>query len=157
MVGPLLRKAERRSRGANNTAIAIRLPQSAAIYLPGPLIISVLTMLSRSLCGGGEAITSRGLRPIDLVTIEWDQPEPLIIEVHAHADDRTVRAVALQGTAGLKRGITVRSTGGPVTVPVGEAALGRLLDVMGRVRDNGPPLPAQLSRLPIYRIAPPIA
>ena len=92
----------------------------------------------------------------DALVVEWDQPEPLVIEVQAHLDDRTVRAVALQATAGLKRGVPVRSTGGPVTVPVGEPVLGRLLDVTGRVRDNGPPLPAQLSRSPIHRIAPPI-
>ena len=41
----------------------------------------------------------------DALVVEWDQPEPLVIEVQAHLDDRTVRAVALQATAGLKRGV----------------------------------------------------
>ena len=72
----------------------------------------------------------------DALVVEWDQPEPLVIEVQAHLDDRTVRAVALQATAGLQRGVPVRSTGGPVTVPVGEPVLGRLLDVTGRVRET---------------------
>ncbi len=109
------------------------------------------------------AVVDVAFEPIDLprldeaLVVEWDQPEPLVIEVHAHIDDRTARAVALQSTAGLKRGVSVRSTGGPITVPVGEPVLGRLLDVTGRVRDNGPPLPNDLSRLPIHRAAPPIA
>ncbi len=90
----------------------------------------------------------------DALLVEWDQPGPLMVEVQAHLDERTVRGVALQATAGLKRGVRVRATGSPVTVPVGEQVLGRLLDVTGRVRDNGPPLPADMPRSSIHRTAP---
>jgi F-type H+-transporting ATPase subunit beta len=92
----------------------------------------------------------------EALIVEWDQPGSLIIEVQAHLDERTLRGVALQATAGLKRGVFVRATGLPVTVPVGDSVLGRLLDVGGDVRDNGRPLPTDLPRLPIHRSAPPL-
>ena len=90
------------------------------------------------------------------LVVEWDQSEPLVIEVQAHLDEHTVRGVALQGTAGLKRGVPVRPTGAPITVPVGDAVLGRLLDVTGQVRDNGSPLPGNIPRRPIHKAAPPL-
>ena len=64
----------------------------------------------------------------EALVVEWDQPLVLIVEVQAHLDESTVRGVALQGTAGLKRGVPVRATGRPITIPVGEPVLGRLLD-----------------------------
>jgi F-type H+-transporting ATPase subunit beta len=88
--------------------------------------------------------------------VEWDQPGPLIVEVQAHLDENTVRGVALQATAGLKRGVPVRPTGGSITVPVGEPILGRLLDITGRARDNGPALSPTLPRMPIHRRPPPL-
>jgi F-type H+-transporting ATPase subunit beta len=90
----------------------------------------------------------------EALVVEWDRPGQLIVEVQAHLDERTVRGVALQATAGLKRGVPVRATGTPIKVPVGDAVLGRLLDVTGSVRDKGPPLPADLPRSPIHRTAP---
>ena len=84
------------------------------------------------------------------LVVEWDRPEPLVLEVHSHADATTVRAIALQTTAGLARNTGVRATGGPVSVPVGEAVLGRLLDVTGNVGDRGPALPAGTPRRPIH-------
>ena len=90
----------------------------------------------------------------EALIVEWDQPGPLVVEVQAHLDERTVRGVALQATAGLKRGVSVRSTGGPITVPVGDPILGRLLDVTGQARDNGPSLPEGLPRAPIHRKPP---
>jgi F-type H+/Na+-transporting ATPase subunit beta len=92
----------------------------------------------------------------DALIVAWDQPEPLIVEVQAHLDQTTVRGVALQATAGLKRGVTVRSTGGAIEIAVGDALLGRLLDVIGRPRDNGPPLPDGLPLVPIHKPAPPL-
>jgi F-type H+/Na+-transporting ATPase subunit beta len=91
------------------------------------------------------------------LVIEWDRPAPLTVEVQAHLDGTTVRGVALQDTAGLQRGTPVRATGHPITVPAGDAVLGRLIDVMGNVRDNGPPLPADIARAPIHRVAPALA
>lgn len=93
----------------------------------------------------------------DALLVDWDQPEILMVEVQAHLDETTVRGVALQATAGLKRGARVRSTGGPISVPVGDAVLGRLLDVIGRTRDNGPALPDDLARAPIHNAAPPLS
>ena len=84
------------------------------------------------------------------LTVAWDRPEPLVLEVHSHLDLRTVRAVALQPTAGLKRGTAVQATGSAITVPVGEAVLGRLLDVVGNLGDRGPALPADTPRRGIH-------
>jgi F-type H+/Na+-transporting ATPase subunit beta len=90
----------------------------------------------------------------EALIVEWDRPEVLIVEVQGHLDEHTVRGVALQANAGLRRGAAVRATGRPLTVPVGDAILGRLLDVTGTIRDNGPPLPADIARWPIHRTAP---
>jgi F-type H+-transporting ATPase subunit beta len=81
----------------------------------------------------------------------------LTAEVQAHLDEQTVRAVAMQSTEGLSRGVPVRATGGPISVPVGEAMLGRLVDVLGAPRDGGPPIPAKTTRWPIHRAPPPLA
>jgi F-type H+/Na+-transporting ATPase subunit beta len=103
------------------------------------------------------AFEAGGLPPLDdALIVEWDRPEPLTIEVQAHLDEHTVRGVALQPTAGLCRGVPVRASGFAVTVPVGDAVLGRLLDVTGTPRDGGPPLPADLQRMPIHCAAPPL-
>ncbi|PVB59415.1 F0F1 ATP synthase subunit beta [Labrenzia sp. 011] len=82
---------------------------------------------------------------------------PIFAEVQAHLDERHVRAIALQSTRGIARGTPVRATGGPLTVPVGKAVLGRLLNVMGETGDNGAPLPADTPRRPIHHSAPPLA
>lgn len=88
------------------------------------------------------------------LTVAWDRPEPLTLEVHSHLDLGTVRAVALQPTAGLKRGTAVHATGSAITVPVGEAVLGRLLDVMGNPGDRGPALPSDTPRRAIHSLPP---
>ncbi|MCC6718844.1 MAG: F0F1 ATP synthase subunit beta [Acetobacteraceae bacterium] len=98
------------------------------------------------------------LPPIDdALTIGDAGPNALVAEVQAHLDDRTVRAIALYATDGLRRGDPVTRHGGPVTVPVGEAVLGRLIDVTGRIGDNGAPLPADVPRRPIHRAPPTLA
>ncbi|HET9018897.1 MAG TPA: F0F1 ATP synthase subunit beta [Acetobacteraceae bacterium] len=93
----------------------------------------------------------------EALRIAWDRPGDLIAEVQAHLDDATVRAVALQPTAGLRRGTRVQATGVPLTMPVGEAVLGRLLDLRGEVQDHGPPLPPDIERWSIHRRPPPLA
>ena len=92
----------------------------------------------------------------EALRIEWDGPA-LMAEVQSHLDDRTVRAVALQATGGLSRGSKVLATGAPVAVPVGDAVLGRLLNVIGQVQDLGPALPPETPRWPIHRQPPPLA
>ncbi len=92
----------------------------------------------------------------DALTVLWDMPTPLTLEVHSHLDQSTVRAVAFQSTAGLSRGVSVQATGGPVTVPVTTAILGRLLDAIGNLRDDGPKLPADTPRRSIHAAPPPL-
>jgi len=65
--------------------------------------------------------------------------------------------VAMSSTDGVVRGMRVEDTGGPITVPVGEAALGRILNVLGQPVDNGPPIPDSVERWPIHRPAPQFA
>ena len=90
----------------------------------------------------------------EALAIDWDAGAPLIAEVQQHLEPRRLRAVALQGTAGLKRGTSVRRLGGPVRVPVGQPVLGRLLNVLGDATDRGPPFPADIARRPIHGSAP---
>jgi len=96
------------------------------------------------------------LPPINAaLRVDWGRAEPLDLEVHSHLDLNTLRAVAFQSTAGLSRGVSVRMVGSSITVPVGTAVLGRLLDVMGTPRDNGPEIPSGTPRRPIHA-APPL-
>ena len=95
------------------------------------------------------------LPPVDsAIDVLWNRPQPLVLEVHSHLDARTVRAIALQATSGLSRGVTARASCEPLKVPVGEAALGRLFDALGHVGDFGPPLPADTPRRSIYNPPP---
>lgn len=80
------------------------------------------------------------------LAVEWDRPESLVLEDHSHVDPSTVRAIAPQATSGLARGTRVRAVGAAISVPVGDAVLGRLLDVVGVVRDRGPALPDDVAR-----------
>lgn len=86
-----------------------------------------------------------------------DDLAPVLAEVQAHLSETTVRALALQSTAGLRRGARVSVRGGPIEAPVGETVLGRLLDVTGATRDDGKTLSPHIERRPIHRAAPPLA
>jgi len=77
----------------------------------------------------------------------------VICEVQQHLGDNKVRAVAMEATDGLARGVEVIDTGQPMTVPVGEATLGRLIDVNGNTIDHGEPL-TEAEHWPIHRPAP---
>ncbi len=90
----------------------------------------------------------------EAIEIEWDVGARLVAEVQMHLDATTVRAVALASTAGLKRGVTARATGGPIRVPVGEPVLGRMLNAVGDPVDRGPELPADIERRPIHAPSP---
>jgi F-type H+/Na+-transporting ATPase subunit beta len=93
----------------------------------------------------------------EAIVIMTDDGSPIIAEVQAHLDEGAIRALALRSTNGLRRGTPVRASGGPIEVPVGEAMLGRLIDVTGAPGDNGMPLPADVPRRPIHRKPPPLA
>ncbi len=92
----------------------------------------------------------------EAIVIEGDTGRRLIAEVHQHLGLTAIRAVALENTAGLRRGAKARATGATVRVPVGEAVLGRLLNATGEPADRGPPLPADIERRPIHAPAPAI-
>ncbi len=81
-----------------------------------------------------------------------DQP-PLTCEVQQHLGNNWVRTVAMTTTDGLARGIEVLDTGAPISVPVGEATLGRVFDVLGQPIDQKGPV-AATKTLPIHRSAP---
>ncbi|MBN1873190.1 MAG: F0F1 ATP synthase subunit beta [Anaerolineae bacterium] len=67
--------------------------------------------------------------------IEREDGSKLVLEVQEHIDPRTVRAIAMESTAGLRRGLSVLDTGNPITVPVGQITLGRMFNVLGQPID----------------------
>src|ERR671916_1844096 len=77
----------------------------------------------------------------------------LVCEVQQHLGDDRVRAVAMDTTDGLARGMEVVDTGGPITVPVGNVTLGRIFNVLGDVIDEGDAIEVE-ERWPIHRDAP---
>ncbi len=98
-------------------------------------------------------------RPIlNAVEIQREGQDSLVCEVQQHLGNNWVRSVAMTTTDGLARGVAVLDTGAPITVPVGEATLGRVFDVLGRPIDNKGPVnatatPADPSRGPGVRPA----
>ncbi|MDE4192519.1 MULTISPECIES: F0F1 ATP synthase subunit beta [Rhodobacterales] len=86
--------------------------------------------------------------------VQWDRPSKLLLEVQQHADPTHVRCVAIHETAGLACGMPVLATGSPITVPVGEQVLGRMINVVGETIDKGPDLPESTPRRGIHRRAP---
>jgi F-type H+-transporting ATPase subunit beta len=80
-------------------------------------------------------------------------PEYLVCEVQQHLGDDRVRAVAMDTTDGLARGMEIEDTGGPISVPVGEMTLGRIFNVLGDLIDEGEPIEVK-ERWPIHRPAP---
>ncbi|MGH7580796.1 MAG: F0F1 ATP synthase subunit beta, partial [Gemmatimonadales bacterium] len=81
-------------------------------------------------------------------------PVRLTAEVQQHIGQNQVRAVAMSTTDGVTRGMKVVDTGSAITAPVGSAALGRILNVLGEPVDGGPPLPKDVERWPIHRETP---
>jgi F-type H+-transporting ATPase subunit beta len=82
-----------------------------------------------------------------------DEPDNLVIEIAQHLGDNVVRAVAMDVTDGLVRGMPVKDTGAPIQMPVGDACLGRVLNVVGRPVDGLGPV-SQEKLMPIHREAP---
>jgi F-type H+-transporting ATPase subunit beta len=77
----------------------------------------------------------------------------LTLEVQQQLGDGVVRTIAMGVSEGLKRGLNVKATGAPISVPVGKATLGRIMDVLGAPQDERGPVQAQ-EYLPIHRPAP---
>ncbi len=78
----------------------------------------------------------------------------LVFEVAQHVSQTTVRAVAMGGTDGLKRGDKLRASGGPISVPTGSVTQGRMFNVIGEAIDGKPQLPSGARRLSIHRDPP---
>ncbi|MFM2331130.1 MAG: synthase beta subunit, partial [Candidatus Parcubacteria bacterium] len=78
----------------------------------------------------------------------------IVLEVASHLGLDRIRAISMNETAGLARGETVTATGAPISVPVGESALGRLFNVLGEPVDGKGAIPASVPRLPIHRAPP---
>src|SRR5687768_3993889 len=87
-------------------------------------------------------------------TSDTGDPISVIVEVQQHIGRNQARAVAMSTTDSVVRGMEVIDTGAPISVPVGTAALGRILNVLGDPVDNGPPIPANAERWPIHRKRP---
>lgn len=87
----------------------------------------------------------------DALEVQLDG-KTLVLEVAQHLDERSVRAIAMASTDGLKRNDEVKATGGPIRVPVGEQTQGRMFDVTGNVIDGGKPTTGE--RASIHRQPP---
>jgi F-type H+-transporting ATPase subunit beta len=87
------------------------------------------------------------------ITIDRGEQGILVCEVQQHLGDDRVRAVAMDTTDGLARGMAVVNTGAPITVPVGEVTLGRIFNLLGEPIDLGEPIEVK-ERWPIHRDAP---
>lgn len=101
-----------------------------------------------------------GELPALLTAIEIDNKnnhEKLVVEVAQHIGDDRVRTIAMGSTDGLVRGMEAVDTGAPISVPVGEAVLGRMFNVLGNEIDGLGALPADVKKMPIHRDAPSFA
>ena len=78
----------------------------------------------------------------------------LTIEVALHIGNNKVRCIAMDSTDGLRRGMEVIATGGAISVPVGEATLGRVFNVLGEPIDHKGEIDKEVPRMPIHREAP---
>ncbi len=81
-------------------------------------------------------------------------PVDVVAEVQQHIGRNQVRAVSMSSTDAVVRGMDAVDTGGPISVPVGNVPLGRILNVLGNPVDNGDPIPADAERWPIHRKRP---
>ena len=82
-----------------------------------------------------------------------DSPDNLTLEIAQHLGDNIVRCIAMDSTDGLVRGQEVKSTGAPISIPVGEKTLGRIIDVIGRPVDEMGPIETDV-RWSIHRPTP---
>ncbi|MFH1020952.1 MAG: F0F1 ATP synthase subunit beta, partial [Pseudomonadota bacterium] len=89
------------------------------------------------------------LPPLRQALVTRDRDPAYTFEVYQHIDREHIRAITLENPAGLQRGIRVYDSGAPLSVPVSEECLGRLLDSFGAPLDGGPPL-AGNERRPIH-------
>ncbi len=101
----------------------------------------------------------QGKLPDVFEALEIPRPNalPLVLEVEKHLGDNWVRCVAMDTTDGLQRGVEAIATGAPIRVPVGQATLGRIFNVLGRPVDEKPEAVKAEQYYPIHRPAPPFS
>ena len=90
----------------------------------------------------------------DALVVKNDNGEDLVLEVENHLGEGEVRCIAMGPTPGLKRGMPIIATGGPIRVPVGEQVLGRVMNVLGEPIDGRGEVTSDVY-YPIHREAPP--
>jgi len=97
----------------------------------------------------------KGLLPaIDNALAIKDKKRIVMLEARQHIGDNIVKCVALDSTDGLRRGMEVEDTGGPISVPVGDCTLGRVFNLLGETIDDKGPMPENVKRMPIHRRPP---
>ncbi|MEM0935516.1 MAG: F0F1 ATP synthase subunit beta [Pseudomonadota bacterium] len=111
----------------------------------------------RQVIGAVVDVQFDGELPAILNAIETDNAgKRLVMEVAQHLGENTVRAIAMDATEGLVRGQDVTDTGGPISMPVGDGTLGRIMNVVGEPVDEKGPIDANETR-PIHAEAPEFA
>ena len=126
---------------------------TATAHHPGTIVQVIGPVLDVDFSEGGDLP-----KIYDALEIEFDvagATTKLTLEVQQHLGGGLVRAIAMSSTEGLKRGMSVANTGAPISVPVGEAVLGRVFNVTGDPVDNRGPVNAT-KRYSIHRKAPPL-
>jgi F-type H+-transporting ATPase subunit beta len=91
---------------------------------------------------------------LNALTIKTDEGKTLTVEVAQHLGNNRVRAISMQTTDGLRRGMEVVDTGSPITVPVGPQVLGNVFNLLGQCLNSDKPLPNPNLRWAIHRPAP---
>ena len=92
----------------------------------------------------------------DAIEIKRESGSPLVLEVQQHMGKHQVRCLSMDTTDGLQRGVEVTNTGAPIMVPVGDATLGRIFNVLGHPVDQKGEVKAE-DYYPIHRLAPPFS
>src|SRR5512145_3359666 len=98
------------------------------------------------------ALDVQGMKREDI----FSYSERLVLEVAQHLGESRVRTVALSSTDGLTRGMAVLDTGAPIKIPVGQSALGRIMNIIGESVDKKGPITSE-TMYPIHRPAPALA
>jgi len=101
-----------------------------------------------------DVLFSENLPDIYSALVVMNGDKKVILETEQHLGGGVVRSVAMDSTDGLARGMEVIDTGAPISVPVGEATLGRIFNVLGEAIDDGSAILTTGKRLPIHRSAP---
>lgn len=119
------------------------------LNLKGHISQVIGPVIDVSFPGGGEEMPSI----LDALEISRDDGSVLVVECQQHIGEKTVRAIAMDSTDGLRRGMEVTATGKPITMPIGEQIRGRLMNVTGDPVDGMKPLD-KTAGYPIHRKPP---